>query len=130
MTTDVIDTQFHLSAFPANYVGVGTLIGNPYHDIDSDEVNGYFTGSGNAVQIPLGFAAQEIEIFNVTDNVRWQWKRGLPATNTIKQVAAGTVTIDTTSAITVTTDLQGKSTILLAAAAVPSGKLIIYDIEG
>ena len=131
MTTDVIDPQFHLSAFPATYVGVGTLIGNPYLDMDTNELSGYFTSTGNNVQIALGFAAQEIEIFNVTDNVRWQWRRGLPATNTIKTVAAGTVTIDTTSAITVVTDLHGKSIVTFAAAAaVPSAKLIIYDIEG
>ena len=130
MTIDVIDPQLHLSAFPATYVGVGTLIGHPYLDMDTNELNGYFTGSGNNVQISIGFAAQEIEIFDATDNIRWQWRRGLPATNTIKTVAAGTVTIDTTSAIVVSTDLHGKSIVTFAAAAVPSGKLIIYDIEG
>ena len=130
MTIDVIDPQLHLSAFPATYVGVGTLIGNPYLDMDTNELNGYFTGSGNDVQISIGFAAQEIESFDATDNIRWQWRRGLPATNTIKTVAAGTVTIDTTSAIDVSTDLHGKSIVTFAAAAVPSGKLIIYDIEG
>ena len=130
MTTDVIDTQFHLSAFPANYVGVGTLIGNPYHNIDSDELNGYFTGSGNDVKIAVGYAVQEIEIINVTDNIIWLWRKGFPATNTLKTVAAGTRTVDTTSAAVVTTDLQGKSTVVLAAAAVPSGKLIAYSIKG
>ena len=134
MTIDVIDPQLHLSAFPATYVGVGTLIGNPYLDMDTNELNGYFTGSGNNVQISIGFAAQEIEIVNVTDNIVWVWRKGFPAATTLKDVAgvAGALarTVDTTSAIVVSTDLHGKSIVTFAAAAVPSGKLIIYDIEG
>jgi hypothetical protein len=129
MTTDVIDTQLHLTAFPAQYIGPGTLIGNPALLDPVSQINGYFTGSGNNVQISAGEAVQEVEIFNVTDNVWWVWRRGLPATNTIKTVAAGTQTLDTTSAIVVTT-VEGKSVIVLAAAAVPSAKLILYKIVG
>ena len=130
MTTDVIDPQFHLSAFPSNYVGVGTLIGNPYYSAEADLLSGYFTSDGNNVQIPAGFLAQEVEIFDVTDNTSWVWKRGLPATNTIKTVAAGTRTIDTTSAIVVASTLQGTSSVLVPAAVVSSAKLILYKITG
>ena len=130
MATDIIDPQLHTTAFPATYTGPGTLIGNPYYDADTNSLYGYFTSGGNAVQIAIGFAVQEMELYNATDNIRWLWKRGLAATNTIKIVGAGTMTLDATSAITVFTSLHGKSVITISAAAAGTAKNIIYDIEG
>ena len=128
--TDVIDVTLSASAFPPTYTGVGTLLGNTNYSNPVESINGFFTSDGNAVSIPVGFAAQEVEIFDETDNVSYVWKRGLAAGSTIKTVAAGTVTVDTGAAIAVTTTLQGKSTILLSAAAMSTAKLVLYSIQG
>ena len=129
MTTKIIDIAFHEASFPATYTGVGTLIGNPIYSEDGD-VEGYFTGTGDAVSIPIGSQAVHIKIVDVTDNIIWEWYRGFPATDTLKTVAAGTRTVDTTSAIVVTTDFAGNSTVLLSAALAASGSLITDEIEG
>ena len=141
MTINAIDITFHGSSFPATYIVPGPLqalgfttstnllIGNPLYSDDGD-ISGYFTGVGNVVDIPVGTQVAAVTIVDITDNIRWDWYRGLPATNTVKTVAAGTRTIDTTSAISVSTDFAGNSTITLSAALAASGSLLIYEIEG
>jgi hypothetical protein len=141
MTTNGIDVTFHGSSFPATYIVPGALqvlgftstanllIGNPLFSDDGD-ISGYFTGAGNVVDIPVGTEVAAVTITDVTDNIRWDWYRGMAATNTIKTVAAGTRTVDTTSAISVSTDLAGNSTITLSAALAAASSLLIYEIEG
>jgi hypothetical protein len=141
MTTNGIDVTLHGSSFPATYTVPGALqalgftstanllIGNPLFSDDGD-VSGYFTGAGNVVDIPVGTQVAAVTITDVTDNIRWDWYRGMAATNTIKTVAAGTRTVDTTSAISVSTDFAGNSTITLSAALAANGSLLIYEIEG
>ena len=129
MTTDVIDVTFHGSAFPATYVGDGTIIGSPYYNDGAELLTLNFTSDGNAVSIPVGFQPQEIEVIDVTDLTTWQWNRGLAATNTLKTVAAGTMTLDATSAVSVAT-FDGRSTVILSAAAFPASKNIIVRVLG
>lgn len=129
MTTDVIDTNFHGASFPSTYVGGGTLIGNPKHSDVAKLTTGYFTSGGNAVSIPLGFEPQHVEMFDVTDNIRYEWFRGIPANDTVKQVAAGTTTVDTGSVEVVST-FDGRSTVTLSAAAASTSKLWLYKIIG
>jgi hypothetical protein len=131
MATKYIDINLHVSAFPATYIGVGTLIGNPLvTDPGTERVSGYFTATGEDVIIPLGMLPTHIVIVDVTDNIQWDWYRGLAATNTIKTVAAGTRTIDTNSAIVITTDLAGNASVKIAAATAVNASLLIYAIEG
>ena len=129
MTTDVIDLNIHTSAFPATYIGKGTLIGNPYYTAESDLLTGYFTSDGNAVSIDAGFQVQGVKIVNETDVIVWEWQRGLAATKTLKTVAGGTLTDDATTAILVTTG-DGRSNVLLSAALVGSAKNILFKITG
>jgi hypothetical protein len=37
-----------------------------------------------------------VKVINMTDVIVWEWHRGMAATNTLKTVAAGTTTVDTT----------------------------------
>jgi hypothetical protein len=96
--------------------------------LDND-VFGYFTSAGNAVQINTGFAPLQVDITDVTGVLVWHWQLGLPATNTIKQAAAA-MSVDTTSAIVVTTDLAGNGNVLLSAATVGTGKVICFHVQG
>ena len=143
MTVNAIDTSLHLSAFPATYVIPGPLqalgftattnllIGNPVTtDPGTIRVSGYFAGAGNVTQIPIGFQPTSISIIDVTNNIQWDWYRGLPATNTIKTVAGGTRTVDATSAIVVTTDLSGNPVVSIAAATAANAATLIYKIDG
>jgi hypothetical protein len=130
MPTQIIDTSLHLPAFPPAYTGPGNLIGNPVQSgDDTSGVFGYFTSAGNAVQINCGFAPNEVEVTDVTGVLVWKWSRGMPATNSVK-TATGATTIDTTSGITVTTDLAGNGYVTLSAALVGTGKVINYRIQG
>lgn len=131
MTVNVIDVALHLTAFPTTYTGPGNLIGNPLHtDPGTTRISGYFTGAGNVTQIPIGFQPTSISIIDVTNNIQWDWYRGLPATNTIKTVAGGTRTVDATSAIVVTTDLSGNPVVSIAAATAANAATLIYKIDG
>ena len=143
MTVNAIDTNLHLSAFPATYVVPGylqalgytattnLLIGNPLHtDPGTIRISGYFTGAGNVTQIPIGFQPTSISIIDVTNNIQWDWYRGLPATDVIKTVSTGTRTVDTTSAIVVSTDLSGNTVLTIAAATAANAAVLIYKIDG
>lgn len=132
---DVIDVSLHISTFPATYIGDGTLIGNCIQSGgDETDVHGYFTSDGNAVSIPLGFRPLEIDVFNMTDGIKWEWQLGMAATNSVKTTFTGpTVAVDTTTAITVTdSDAGARSnyTVLLSAGLAGTSKLICFKIEG
>jgi len=131
MTTSIIDASLHTSSFPATYTGPGTLIGNPLQTGSQDtELYGYFTSNGNAVQINCGFQPLKVELTDVTDVILWTWQYGMPATDSVKVVTAGTTTVDTTSAIVVSTDVAGDCTVTISAAAASTAKLILYHISG
>ena len=131
MSTKYIDLNIHGSSFPSTYIGSGTLIGNPIVTVGGMiAASGYFTGTGDAVVIATGFQPTRVRVIDETDVIIWEWDRGLAATHTIKQVTAGTTTVDTTSAIVVSTDLAGNSTVTLSAALAVSGSNLIYRIEG
>jgi hypothetical protein len=134
MTTSIIDPSIHGAAFPATYTGPGTLIGNCRQagGIEED-VSGYFTSAGNAVQVNVGFRPLHIRVVNVTDVIIWEWFYGFPATNALKVVTAGTITVDTGSAIVPSESSQNQSgnwIVTLSAAAVGTSKLITFIIEG
>jgi hypothetical protein len=130
MPTQIIDTSLHLPAFPPAYTGPGNLIGNPVNSAgEPADVYGYFTSANNPVQINVGFAPLQVDIVDVTGVLTWRWQLGMPATNSIK-TATGATTVDTTSGITVTTDLAGNGLVTLSAALVGTGKVICYHVQG
>jgi hypothetical protein len=130
MPTQIVDTSLHSSSFPATYTGPGNLIGNCLSSgDDASDVYGYFTSAGNAVQINCGVAPKLVEVTDVTGVLMWRWQLGLPATNTIK-TATGAMTVDTTSAIVVTTDPAGNALATLSAALCGTGKVIYFHVQG
>lgn len=108
MTTDVVDGAFHLSAFPAGYVGPGTRIGNVKSALNGDgHMFLNITSAGNAIQINCGFPPRKVKVINSTDGLIWEWQYGMPAANSIKNLLGGspTATQDTASQILITGDL-------------------------
>lgn len=127
MTTQVIDTTSKGNAFPANYVGAGTLLGHAITQGNSvNRTDGYFTSTGDAVQINTGFLPRKITVFNETDAIEWKWYRGMAAANSIKNVLGGspTATKDTSTAFVI----AGRA-ITLSAGLCGTAKNIIFHIE-
>jgi hypothetical protein len=128
MPTQIIDASLHTTAFPPTYTGPGNLIGNCVNSLGKS-VFGFFTSANNPVQINCGFAPLEVDIVDTAGVLLWHWQLGMPATNTVK-TATGAVTIDTTSAIVVATDVAGNGTVTLSAALVGNAKNISFAIQG
>jgi hypothetical protein len=124
----IIDTSLHGSTIPATYTGPGNLVGNCVNAFGKD-VYGFFTSAGALVQINCGFAPLQVDITDVTGVLSWFWTLGLPATNSIKTATAA-MTVDTTSAIVVTTDLAGNGQVTLSAALCGTGKVICFHVQG
>lgn len=58
-------------------------------------------GSPAAPTITIGFVPRFVEWFNVTDRISYQWFDGMAAASALKQVAAGTRTLELSEGITV-----------------------------
>lgn len=82
---------------------------------------GTFTSDGTATTVTLGFKPRHIKVFNETDVILWEKFLEQAAANTVKTVAAGTMTKDTTSAITIATD---ESTFVINAGASGTAKVL------
>lgn len=65
---------------------------------------GGHTGDGTLLTVRLGFRPMHIVMINTTDAVRFEKIDGMAANATFETVTAGTSTIDTTGAITLTDD--------------------------
>lgn len=90
----------------------------------SDGVSGCmeaaYTGDGTAVTISVGFNPTWALVINETDATTWEKISVQAAANCIKTVTAGTMTIDTGSAIV----FNGDGTVTLSATLGASGKAI------
>lgn len=75
-------------------------------------VSGSFTGDGAAQIINLGFNPIQLVLFNETDVVRFDKLDTQLAANSIKVIAAGTMTLDAGSAIV----FNGDNTVTISAA--------------
>lgn len=137
MTTNIIDTAFHGTSFPAGYTGPGTLIGNPVNSPagSAQGVSGKFTSNGNATQINCGFFVTKVKIVNTTDGITWEWQLGMPAANSVKTVLGGSLTSaqDTGSAITTAGSLTdgtgGIGSVTLSTTLCGTSKNITYEIH-
>jgi len=85
-------------------------------------VVGAFTADGAAQDLKLGFYPASIVVINETDVIIWTKLANQAAANCIKQVAAGTTTLDATSAILIAAD----GTVTLSAALCANGKAIKF----
>lgn len=81
-------------------------------------------------RIATGFDARYVCIENVTDRIKLEWYKGMAANTWIKTVAAGTRTLDTTSAMLVvnkrSVDVLQDGTFGVIAAS----KVVAYKILG
>lgn len=51
---------------------------------------GTFTGTGAAINIPIGWTPDSVEVFNITDgDEAWLWMTGMTAGHALKEDAAG-----------------------------------------
>jgi hypothetical protein len=85
-------------------------------------VTGSFTSDNAAQTLTLGFVPAEVEVINETDVILWYKIDPMVAANCIKQVAAGTTTLDTGSAIVINND----GTVTLSATLVGNAKAIKF----
>lgn len=131
---DVIDTSLHVTAFPTGYTGLGTLIGNANNAGGvTSTVSCFFTSTGAAVDLLIGFRPRKISIINDTDSIQWDWIRGMAATHAKKTVFSGpTITMDTGSAIVPSEPSlnTGNWKVTLSATLAGTSKLICVWIEG
>jgi hypothetical protein len=79
-----------------------------------------WTGDAAAQTITLGFVPTQVTIVNETDVIVWTKIDPMAAANCIKVVAAGTMTLDATSAIVINTD----GTLTLSAGLNATGKAL------
>jgi hypothetical protein len=63
--------------------------------------SGMYTGdaSTGGVPIPVGFTPRYVKVWDMTLVTSYEWAEGMAATDSIKTVTGGTMTIDTNSAI-------------------------------
>jgi hypothetical protein len=74
--------------------------------------SGSFTGDGTPVIINLGFDPSHFYLINETDVATFEKLDAQAAANTLKLIAAGTMTLDTSSAIV----FNGDRTVTVSAA--------------
>lgn len=68
----------------------------------ANRATGSATGDATALSVTLGFKPMYVEVFNETDVIKWEKFNDQADANCVKTVAAGTMTKDTGSAITLT----------------------------
>jgi hypothetical protein len=85
-------------------------------------VSGSFTSDNTATTLTLGFIPLEVFVVNETDVITWRKLDPQAAANCIKVVAAGTMTLDTGSAIVINTD----GTVTLSATLCGNAKAIKF----
>ena len=88
--------------------------------------NGSFTSDGGIATVVLGYLPQRFEVVNSTDTILWEKNAGMAAANCVKQVAAGTTTIDTGSAILFNSD----GTVTVSTTLCGTSKAISWVAEG
>lgn len=77
-----------------------------------------FVTDGTLITVRLGFNPINLELLNATDVILYKKIAGMNAPDCIKQIAAGTTTVDTTSQILI----NGDGTVTIAVASAPAGK--------
>jgi hypothetical protein len=65
---------------------------------------GSFVSDGTIVNVTLGFRPRVVKLFNVTGLNSFEKLASMPAANTIAQVTAGTMSVNTASAVVLTED--------------------------
>src|SRR5579863_4825122 len=65
-----------------------------------NEATGTYTGDGSgSIAVNVGFTPTYVKVFDMTDATTYEWVQGMAATDSIKTVTAGTMTVDTNTAV-------------------------------
>lgn len=80
-----------------------------------------------AASLTPGFMPRKVRWINDTDRIEWEWVEGRAAGTTLKSVANGTRTLDTSDAAISVNSTTGVVTI--AAAVIAQNKQYSYEIE-
>jgi hypothetical protein len=83
-------------------------------------------GGAVAVTLTLGFVPRYFRIVNVTDRIGYEWFDGMTSPGALKQVAAGTGTLETTEGPTIGTD----GTVSIPATIILASKTFVWKAEG
>lgn len=59
------------------------------------------TGTVKKSVVKLGFVPRHVKLIDATNRISYEWYEGMAADSAIKQVAAGTTTLETSNGITV-----------------------------
>lgn len=89
-------------------------------------VNKFDTDSATAaaVDVAFGYAPRKVTLVNLTDRITHEWYEGMTSGYSLKTVAAGTRTLETSGCIGVT-----GSTITLPAALLVASKSFVLVVE-
>jgi len=99
----------------------------------TNTASGKITGAGAVVDVTLGFVPRYVRVFNETDVIVWEKYYTQVDANCMKQVAAGTTTADTSSAIVIKAGAPAGDSykgFSLSAALAASGKALHWTAEG
>ena len=69
-----------------------------------------------------GFRPKRVIVHNLTDRISWEWNQGMAVGTSLKTVAAGTRTLDTTPELSVVTAAGSRPSITLAASVTLQNK--------
>lgn len=82
---------------------------------------GSFTSDGTAVDIELGFTPRYVKVFDMDAVTTHEFCEGMPATETVKTVTAGTVTVETGSII-----VPDQNGFAIAAAEMTDTNVVVW----
>lgn len=89
-----------------------------------NKATGTVAADGTILVVRLGFTPRTVKIINITDVIVWEKHHNMAASTTLKTVAAGTKTADTTTAITI-----GDRQFSVSAAAAANGKTLLWEAQ-
>lgn len=96
----------------------------------SNLATGSFTGDGNITDAFTGFRPRLVKLINLTDDITYEWVRGMAATQTLKTIANGTLSTDTTSAIVSKGNTDSFRGFEVTAAVAITGKVFSWYAFG
>ena len=132
MTIDVIDTSTYVRP-SSGYTGLGTVDGHSVVDGGmGNHTTGFFTSTGNATQLNIGFRPRNIFVVNETDVITWTWTHGMAVANSLKFTNAADMALDTSSQLTPSESATGTGNwiVTIGATACGTSKNICFSVEG
>lgn len=87
----------------------------------ANKAMGKATGDGTALSVTLGFKPMSVKLVNLTDSIVWEKIGDMTDAQSVKTTGVPAVTVDTTSAITLT-----EKGFIVSAAAAANAKSLVW----